>query len=256
MTNSPATHMREDVDPFAVSLRLENTACYIPARGQSSGLPNKNLASLGGVPLFEHTLRAAQSYARNLAPILLSTDDEEIHRRGARAGVEVLGRPAALRSQTVTVAQVLAHDLPVLRERIGDDGHVIILLPTSPFRTADDIQAAVAYLRERPWAHTLVGVSAFPARVHQALDIDGDGRLSYPFEFENLTARSQRQHHKKYYFPNGSIFIVRLDYFASHERFYDPHRSVGFVTRPLCGVDVDDEESLELARLILREGPR
>ena len=49
----------------------------IPARGGSKGIPRKNLVLLGGKPLIQHTIEAAQQ-SQSVSRIVLTTDDAEI----------------------------------------------------------------------------------------------------------------------------------------------------------------------------------
>ncbi|MHB1101068.1 MAG: cytidylyltransferase domain-containing protein, partial [Burkholderiales bacterium] len=57
----------------------------IPARGGSKRLPGKNILPLGGRPLIEWTIDAAQK-SGVLCSILLSTDDPAIADVGRNAG--------------------------------------------------------------------------------------------------------------------------------------------------------------------------
>src|SRR5215218_11039936 len=71
----------------------------IPARGGSLGLPGKNLARVGGVPLVTRAVHAALSATR-IGRVVVTTDDEAIADTARNAGAEVVARPADLAGST------------------------------------------------------------------------------------------------------------------------------------------------------------
>ena len=117
---------------------------FIPARGGSKGIPRKNLALLAGKPLIEYTVEAALA-SSCIDDILLSTDDEEIAAVCARAGVATrYRRPAPLAGDDAPMLAALQHGLEwQARERGSTPDEVLLLQPTSPLRTAVDIDGAV-----------------------------------------------------------------------------------------------------------------
>jgi 3-deoxy-manno-octulosonate cytidylyltransferase (CMP-KDO synthetase) len=64
--------------PSAATVSLSAIA-VIPARDQSSRLPGKALADIGGRPMIEHVYRRAAA-ARSIGSVIVVTDDERIHR--------------------------------------------------------------------------------------------------------------------------------------------------------------------------------
>ena len=61
---------------------------FVPARGRSEGIPDKNLKTLAGKPL---VVRAIETLRRvpALEAVILSTDSEQIAALGRAAGAEV-----------------------------------------------------------------------------------------------------------------------------------------------------------------------
>lgn len=116
----------------------------IPARGGSKGLPRKNVLSLGGKPLIVHTIEAARR-SKYLSRTIVSTDDEEIGRVSRAHGAEVpFVRPADLATDTADMVSVLRHATRHVEEEEQREADLVVLLqPTSPFRTAADIDACI-----------------------------------------------------------------------------------------------------------------
>ena len=112
----------------------------ITARGGSKGVPGKNLRPLAGKPLLSWTVEAALC-AKCVTRTIVSTDAPEIADVAVKAGAEApFLRPAELASDTASSADVVVHAL----EQCPGYDYVLLLQPTSPLRTADDIDAAFA----------------------------------------------------------------------------------------------------------------
>src|SRR5688572_1348419 len=112
----------------------------IPARGGSKGLPGKNLKILGNKPLIHYSIEAALR-AKSVSEVIVSTDDNEIadHARKAGAAVPFL-RPAELATDESPAIETYLYTLERLeKDRNTTINEIIILLPTCPLRTHQDI---------------------------------------------------------------------------------------------------------------------
>lgn len=120
------------------------TLGIIPARGGSKGLPGKNLRMLGGKPLIAHTIEAA-SKAQCLDRVIVSTDDQAIADIAIQWGAEVpFMRPKYLAEDTTAMVPVLRHAVEEMERAEGKIINPVVLLqPTSPFRTSEDIENCV-----------------------------------------------------------------------------------------------------------------
>src|SRR5690349_6418538 len=115
----------------------------VPARGGSKGVPRKNLQPLAGKPLLQWTAEAALA-SRYVDRVILSTEDDEIAAVGARIGLDVpFRRPDELATDTAHVIDVVSHALDNVTETYD---LLLLLEPTSPLRTADDIDACLEVL--------------------------------------------------------------------------------------------------------------
>ncbi len=111
----------------------------IPARGGSKSIANKNLVDLGGCPLIKWTIDAASK--SSLSRVVVSTENQEIAETCRSLGAEVpFVRPDSLASDDAQSIDVVLHALEALVEQFDA---VMLLQPTSPFRTHDDINLAL-----------------------------------------------------------------------------------------------------------------
>lgn len=112
----------------------------IPARGGSKGIPGKNLALVGGVPLVVRAVRAARA-AQRVQRVLVSTDDPLIADAARDAGAEPVARPARLAGDGASSESALLHAL----DTSAPDAEVAVLVQcTSPFVSASDVDAVAA----------------------------------------------------------------------------------------------------------------
>ena len=110
----------------------------IPARGGSKALPGKNILTINGRPLIDWSIAAARG-SRFVDRVVLSSDDDAIMAAAAACGCEVpFRRPTDLATDAASTIDVVLHALDALP---GYDV-VMVLQPTSPLRTAGDIDAA------------------------------------------------------------------------------------------------------------------
>lgn len=117
----------------------------IPARGGSKGIPRKNIKLLGGRPLIAYSIDAARAAGAPDSSIILSTDDREIADTARSLGLEVdYMRPAHLATDTAGSREMMLDAMDWADSRGIAYDCVVLLQPTSPLRTADDIKAALA----------------------------------------------------------------------------------------------------------------
>lgn len=227
---------------------MQRTLGLIVARGQSERVPGKNMRMLGGKPLIAHTFEAAR-FAESLDRVVLSTDSPEIAGLARRHGIEVpFLRPAALADARSHVIDTALHALAWLADRetyVAD--YIMLLQPTSPFRTAADIDSAVRMAeRADGAAPAVVGVTLADSHPFLMREIDTQGRLrSLP------GAGTWRQDLPPVYAVNGAIYLVRLPCLLQ-ERCWCPERSLAYVMPPERSIDIDTEFDLELAEQLLQ----
>lgn len=218
----------------------------IPARGGSKGIPGKNLAELGGKPLLAWTIAAARA-SRYLDRVVLSSEDPAILEAGKRHGCDVpFRRPAELARDESSSADVAAHAL----EQLPGYDYLVLLQPTSPLRTAGDIDACIELCHSRR-VSSCVSVRRAQESPELMYRVQGDGAM------QPLLAReaTRRQEHEAYYLLNGAVYVVRVADFMASRRFIlaDTMAHEMPASRSL---DIDVPEDLEQARLVVARGAR
>lgn len=216
----------------------------IAARGGSKRLPGKNILPLGGRPLLEWTIDAAQT-SEVFCSILLTTDDESIADVGRRAGVTVPWlRPARLSDDTASSLDVVLHALDWYETEFGAVDAIMLLQPTSPFRTAGTIQQAVDEF-VRLEGRTIVSLS--PAPIHPAWCFSlTDGKLVPFLGWEALQLPSQQLPNA--YMLNGAIYLIRPQLLRQERKFVDENAAPLLMENPMEGLDIDTPFDMSMAQ--------
>jgi N-acylneuraminate cytidylyltransferase/CMP-N,N'-diacetyllegionaminic acid synthase len=215
----------------------------IPARGGSKRLPGKNVKILGGRPLIAWTLQAALD-SKVILETLVSTDDPAIAEVAERYGGVVPGlRPAHLATDTASSVDVVLHVLNDFETQHGAVDGVMLLQPTSPFRTAESIRQAVELFQQAPFRPV---VSVCPASVHPAWCFRLEDEGMEPFMgWEPLLKRSQDL--EPAFTLNGSIYLIAPQVLREQRRFLCSGTIPLVVPDGAESLDIDTEEDWNAA---------
>ncbi|MDE6137418.1 MAG: acylneuraminate cytidylyltransferase family protein [Muribaculaceae bacterium] len=177
----------------------------IPARGGSKGIPHKNIKPLGGRPLIAYTIDVALELCDDLRRIVLSTDDPAIADTARSLGLPVeYMRPAALATDTAGSREVMLDVMDMAdAEGIAYDA-VVLLQPTSPLRTAADVEAAMAlYTPETDMVVSVEPASCNP--YYNCFETSADGSLRISKGDGMLT---RRQDAPAAWTFNGAVYVI------------------------------------------------
>jgi CMP-N-acetylneuraminic acid synthetase len=222
----------------------------VTARGGSKGLPGKNLLPLAGKPLIAWTLEAARK-ARSLDRVIVSTDDPKIAETARQFGGEVpFMRPPELARDDSPHVDVVLHALAWLDEHKDDrPDYVVLLQPTSPFRTAEDIDAAVA-LAVGKNADAVVSVCEAHDHPYLTRRLSAGGALEEFFPCPIKYAR--RQDLQRAFALNGAIYIVRRTSF-DQSRTLCPSGALAYLMPIERSLEIDTPWDLRIASLIMSD---
>jgi YrbI family 3-deoxy-D-manno-octulosonate 8-phosphate phosphatase len=139
---------------------VRRVLAVIPARGGSKGVPAKNLAPVGGVPLVARAVRECRA-ARLVTDVVVSTDDQAIAAAAREAGAEVVLRPAAIAGDTATSEAAVLHAMDAYEALHGAAVDTVLLVQcTSPFIVREDVDGVAAAVVENG-ADTALAVAPF-----------------------------------------------------------------------------------------------
>jgi CMP-N,N'-diacetyllegionaminic acid synthase len=215
----------------------------IPARGGSKGVPGKNIKLLNNRPLIDYTIKAAAA-SKYIDRTIVSTDAENIATVAKRCGADVpFMRPDELAGDETPGIDVIFHGI----EACPGYDMVMILQPTSPFRTVEDIDAGVA-LFDRSQVKACVAVE--PVKKHPAWCFSLDkGFLQPP---ESSTNIYQRQQFDAFYSLNGALYIADIDWLKQHRNFVSP-QTLAYIMPAERSLDIDTQLDFRIADLLMND---
>ena len=215
----------------------------IPARGGSKGLPGKNIRDLAGMPLVAWTIEAAQA-SRCIDRLILSSDDDEIVQVARRWGCDVpFVRGEDLATDEATTVDVV---LDSLRRCPGYDW-VVVLQPTSPLRTTEDIDRCLLECLDQGAS---VGVSVCEATVspYWMFSRDGQGQLQTLLPMPEGATR--RQDLPNAYQLNGAVYVASCNWLRVNANFITPG-TYAYVMPQSRSIDIDNPMDFFFAEQLL-----
>ncbi|MDP3265885.1 MAG: acylneuraminate cytidylyltransferase family protein [Sulfuricurvum sp.] len=212
----------------------------IPARGGSKGLPGKNIKDLLGKPMIAYTIEEALK-SKYITDIIISTDCKEIEEVAIKYGAKSLFlRPEYLASDTAKVIDNYIYTIDRLNSEFGYKiTNFVVLQPTSPLRTIEDIDGAVKLFKEKN-ADSVVSYTEEYHPIEWHRYIADDGKFENIFEEKLLN----RQDIKKSYFPNGAVFVFNYDLIKQNK--YYSKNSYAYIMPRSRSIDVDTIDDFEL----------
>lgn len=226
----------------------------IPARGGSKGVPAKNLAQVGGVPLVARAVRACLA-SPEVTDVVVTTDDPAIA-DAARAAGDALGesgrlhcvqRPAAIAGDTATSEAAVLHALDAYESmQPGRQADVVLLVQcTSPFITREDIDGVAAAVA-REGADTAVTVAPFHGFVWR----DGSAVEDDTYGVNHDKAvRPRRQDRPQDLLETGAAYAMAVPGFRTHRHRFFGHTAL-VRTDPARVLEIDDPHDLARARAL------
>lgn len=229
-------------------LNGKRVVAVIPARGGSKSVPGKNIRQLGGKPLIAWSIAVAQQVSE-IDRIIISTDDAQIASIGRIHGAEVYPRPPHLATDEALVIDALKHLLQVLQAEGEAPEWVILLEPTCPLRTADDVRDCLRLVAEGGYdsVATFKDAELNPNRAWRLTD--GIPEVFIPGAIPWLP----RQKLPKAYQLNGAVYVFRATLLA-HEAKSLLVGKLGAVLMPRDrSQDIDDNIDFTIVEALIKD---
>ena len=191
----------------------------IPARGGSKELPMKNIQKLNGKPLIEYTIVAAKN-CKKIDKIIVSTDNKKIANISRSLGVDVpFLRPKHLATDNSLSIDTVKHALQFLHDSQSYVPKIILLLqPTSPFRTTAMINTSISTL-QKSRATSVLSVSKVKTHPFKSFRHNTKYLSAFNSDFEKYTQRHQIPN---LYHPTGSIYTFWYSTLKNYDSLYGP----------------------------------
>lgn len=215
----------------------------IPARKNSKRVKRKNIVLIKKKELITYTFKHAigSNYKKN---IIVSTDDKKIIKLSKRYKLNFLERPKQLSGSNISTEEVINHTLKTLygKNYYAKVKNVILLQPTSPLRTIENINQAKRKFKKEKYDSLFSGFLSkkFIWTYNKKLK-----SISY-----NFKRRKRTQDMQNLIFENGAIFI-----FSTKGFYKNKNRLFGrigfFEMEERQSIDLDTKKDLNLLKKII-----
>jgi CMP-N,N'-diacetyllegionaminic acid synthase len=216
----------------------------IPARGGSKRLPRKNVLPLHGKPLITWSIEAAHQ-SRCIDEIVVSSDDSEILEISQQHGARTIKRPYHLARDASTTFDAIKHAI----ENCENYDYIVLLQPTSPLRTAAQIDEAIELL-VRNSADAVVSVCEMDHSPLWSNTLPPDGSMEGFLNEALLGKRSQDL--ETYYRLNGAIYICKTQTLLEQKSFFIKKNIFAYKMSRESSIDIDEAFDFKIAELFMK----
>jgi len=184
----------------------------IPARGGSKEILRKNIKLLHGKPLINWTIETA-SKTKYIDKLIVSTDDLEISEIAKKAGAEVpFMRPEQISKDDTPGIEPALHAI----KQMPDFDWLLLLQPTSPLRTVEDIEGIINFCRNN---NSSSAVSICKVNKHPYWMYHRDKNFKLKPFIEDRPKFSGRQGFSPLYITNGALYFAKVDWLLKNKSF-------------------------------------
>jgi len=218
----------------------------IPARGGSKSVKRKNIKPMLGKPMVLYSVDACRE-SKHITRFVVSTEDEEIKEICQAYGAEVIDRPMELAQDETKTAPVMVHAVEELEKEGYKPDYVLLIQPTSPFRTGEFIDSAFDYfLSNCSCDSCFSGVER--GKSHGMWKENHDGSFGALYDYLDRPRRQDEDRHYNLVCENGAFYAIRYETFIIMEDFIGKNPCI-YMNE--INFDVDEPHDFERAERLI-----
>ena len=217
---------------------------FIPARGGSKGIPNKNIKEFADKPLIVHSIEYSLD-CKHIDEVVVSTDDSKISKIALAAGAKVIKRPTELATNTATTESAINHFINSAKEK---PEIIVLLQSTSPLRPEGSLDKALKYFQTGRYDSLL---SICPTH-HFFWRLKDDDTTYAEYDYINRPRRQDLKPIDIRYLENGSLYIFTRTHFEKTGNRLGG--KIGYVEWPEeYGIQIDTPLDFKFAEQIFND---
>lgn len=233
-------------------IKDQTVLAIILARGGSKRVPGKNIRPVFGKPLIAWSIEAAKK-SKYIDRIIISTDDNKIAQVAKKFGAEApFIRPPVFSSDTATSVSAILHTLNWIKKNENKKYDLFILLqPTSPLRTSQQLDESLENIADNNKAYTLISVTKVNQTPFWMKTINKQGFIEDFLKDEKSGASTRSQDLPTIYIPNGAIYIAKTNIFLKSNQLYT-EKTIPFIMDRVYSADIDEEADFDFAEAMFQ----
>ena len=219
----------------------------VPARKNSKGIKNKNIYKINGKPLIDYTLDSIKKSKLNIKDCYILSDDQRVKNIGKKYGVNIeYERPKNLSKDKTLFIENLIHFFAWTKSKSINFKYIMILQPTSPLRTSQDINSALKLLKKKP--KSVISISESLENPNVSIFFKNK---KINFYTGNPMMKRRQDFIYKSYFINGGIYLVSRENLEKN-KFINFKDTLYLMMDKLNSFDLNDYDDLKILKRIIR----
>ena len=220
----------------------------ITARKGSKGIKNKNTIKINNIPLVEYTFKAVSKSTVKKNCFVL-TDSNKIKKIAKKYSINTdYIRPASKSGDRSSSISTLKHFSNWYLKK-NDYDAMMLLQPTSPLRSSEDIDKSVKVFREKN-VDSLFSISKHLEHPYSAINLKKKNKLQFVIKKRTKFFRRQ-DYDVDSYFHNGAIYIIKKKLIMQN-KIYNISNHGFYVMPKLRSVEIDENEDFEIIKKLLK----
>ena len=222
---------------------------FIPARGGSVGVKNKNLIKINNKPLIKYTLDVAKKIKN--CDIFISTDSKKILNYCKKQGhITDYIRPKSLSRSSTSMIDTVLHGIYFLEKKGKYYENLILLQPSNPLRSIKIIKLAIKKFLDLK-KNTLTSVTKMREHPFECIELINNKEWKFLKKKEKKITRRQ-QFDQNFFFIDGTIYISKIKYLKKYKKFIDENKTHIFLLKNKWPIDIDHPDDILVAKNFIK----
>ena len=221
---------------------------FIPARGGSKEVKNKNLRKLKNNPLIFYSLKTAKQISKKIqSDIFVSTDSKKILNYCKKViNIENYLRPKKFSSDKSNVIYSVFDCINYQKKKGKIYDAIILLQPTSPIRSTSEIIKALTIFKNDKKKVSMMSVCQVREHPAEIIQIRNKAKWKY-LKQTNKNIYKKQKFEKNFYFIDGNCYICTINFLIKYKTFVKHNISVPYITQKKWPIDIDYLEDFKVA---------
>jgi len=213
----------------------------IPAKGYSSGVPNKNIKKINKIETIAITILAAKK-CKLIDHVYVTSDSEKILKIAKKYRAFAIKRPKKLCKNSTSLEEVVNHAIIKKIKKNFSNFNIVLLQPTSILREKNDLTNAIKKYKKNKYDSLFSAVN-----IHPLFWEEYKNKIK-PINY-NLKKRKNRQVMSKYLIENGSFYIFNDKSFEKYNNRLGG--KIGYYLMSNFSIhEIDEQQDLKFMKII------